>query len=57
MSIKLPHTCPAGHCKPATTAHNEKELRELFGLRTMPSSKGKIAREQSWCKACRSKKT
>ena len=50
MSIKLPHACPK--CL-KTTAHNEKELRELFGLRTMPSPEGKIVREQSWCKKCR----
>jgi predicted Zn-ribbon and HTH transcriptional regulator len=51
-TISLPHKCP--NCK--TTANNERELRDFFGLRRMTKLNGdKNVRNQSWCKKCRSK--
>jgi hypothetical protein len=51
-TISLPHKCP--QC--STTANNQQELKDLFGLRTMTSPSGdKNVRNQSWCKKCRSK--
>lgn len=52
--IKFPHVCPK--CE-KTTASNQQELEEKFGMRNMKNNSGEVSHStnQSWCKVCRSK--